>query len=120
LDFIVELVGAKRGAPYLFAQVKATKLGCKTVGGERRLRVGLKKADALRMKAYPAPTYLVGVDEVEEKSYILSIDERVKSAVPEMPARHELNNTNLRVLWEEVDAYWRARDMRVKGSAFSL
>jgi hypothetical protein len=119
LDFLVELVGADEGAPFLFVQVKTTTQGYTKRRG-RRLKVGLTREDVLRMRAYPAPTYLVGIDEVNEKAFILSIDENTRGRISGMSTEHELDCRNLKVLRDEVAAYWAARDMRVRRSAFSV
>src|SRR4051794_4787549 len=65
-DILVELVGAGDKTPYFFAQVKSTRLGHNT---KSRLRVEVPKDDVLKMARYPAPTYVIGVDEKEEKAF---------------------------------------------------
>jgi hypothetical protein len=120
LDFIVELVGATRTTSYFFVQVKTTRQGYRESRDGRSLRVSVKRKDVLRMKGYPAPTYLVGVDEVDERAYIVSIDERTGTSISGMTTQHELDAQNLRILWNEVNNYWQGRDMRVMQSAFSV
>src|SRR4051812_32205474 len=62
-DYLVELVDATRGAPFFFVQVKTTRKGY-TKG--QRLKVGMTAADVRRFSLFPAPTYLVGIDEPGE------------------------------------------------------
>src|SRR5689334_2276887 len=57
-DYIVEVVD--QPAYFFFVQVKGTTLGY-TVE-EHRLRVQVTQDDIDRMVAYPAPTYVVGID----------------------------------------------------------
>jgi hypothetical protein len=120
LDFIVELVGVRSTSPYLFVQVKTTRQGYTGSGGGKKLRVSVKREDVLRMRDYPAPTYLVGIDEVLEKAFIISIDERTQTSISGMTTRHELNARNLSILWYQVNGYWKRRDMKVRKSAFSI
>lgn len=71
-DFIVEVVD--HPAYFFFAQVKATTQG-HTKGGNRPL-VQLNQADADRMVACPAPTYLIGIDVNRiGVGYLLSVNE---------------------------------------------
>src|SRR5262245_51095135 len=69
-DVLVELVGAGVKTPYFFAQVKSTRLG---YNGKKRLRVEVAKGDVLQMVQYPAPTYVVGIDEPQEKAYVVAV-----------------------------------------------
>ena len=117
LDFIVELVGVEEAALYFFVQVRTTRRGYSKGGA--RLKVSLRKEAILRMRMYPAPTYLVGIDEVGKKAYILSIDEGSQASISGMPTKYELDCANLKKLWDEVNAYWESRDMRVRESVFS-
>jgi len=120
LDFIVELLGVRKGSPYLFVQVKTTRRGYSESRDGKKLRVGVKQVDVCRMRDYPAPTYLVGIDEVGEKAFIISIDERTTTAISGMTTRYELDGPNLIILWNEVRSYWEQRDMKVRKSAFSV
>jgi hypothetical protein len=79
--------------------VKSTRSGGKK--GMADLKVQLKAQDVRFMIRCPIPTYLIGVDEKAEVAYIIG---------------------NLRVLRDEVLAYWRtlAPSSRMKTSAFVL
>ena len=70
-DFLVELLGAGASSPYFLAQVKSTRQGFtkKTLD----LKVALKAADVQKMIRCPIPTYLIGIDEPNARSYIVSI-----------------------------------------------
>ena len=105
-DFLVELLGAGTSTPYFMAQIKSTKQGF--TKGTMALKVALKAADVHRMVRCPIPTYLIGVDEPASKSYIVSIHGNLSGRVANVPSTYPLDCSNLKVLWEEVAAYWRA------------
>jgi hypothetical protein len=70
VDFIIELVGTKDIVPYFFVQVKTTRQGyTKKLS---RLKVKVPQEHVRGLASYPAPTYIVGIDEPEEKGYIVS------------------------------------------------
>jgi len=69
-DALVELVGAGDNTPFFFAQVKSTREGYNSNG---RLKVAVKKQAVVSMVKYPAPTYVIGIDERDEKAYIVAV-----------------------------------------------
>ncbi len=117
-DFLVELVGPEESVPYFFVQVKATKMGYGKMG--RHLPVQVKKEDVRRMVLCPVPTYLIGVDEPKDKAYIVSIHGNLKSPITSIPTKYPLNHKNLRILWDEVRAYWQKLDYSAKTSIFTF
>jgi hypothetical protein len=119
LDFQVELLGAGARPPYFFVQVKTTRQGY-TTKGPRRLKIKVSQRDVRRMAAYPAPTYVVGIDEVGVAGYIACVRAGMASAISGLPARHPLDAGNLKRLWVEVKDYWEQRDMTQKASVFSI
>src|ERR1700688_4910202 len=60
-DFLVELVDAGERTPFFFVQVKATYKEFTRSLTPPRLRVEVSEKDVRRMVAYPAPTYVIGV-----------------------------------------------------------
>jgi Domain of unknown function (DUF4365) len=120
LDFLVELVGlpVEREA-YFFVQVKATTRGL-TRGHPARLRVGVVQRDIDRMLVYPGPTYIVGVDCRTERAYIASVNGRAMGRIMGLPVKYPLDATNMRLLWREVDGYWKRRNMILKRSHFTI
>src|SRR5437870_4892851 len=70
-DFLVELVDADERTPFFFVQVKSTRK--KFAKTQRRLRVEVSEYDVRRMVAFPAPTYVVGVHEDEERAFVISV-----------------------------------------------
>src|SRR5262245_16711000 len=110
-DFLVELVDAGERTPFFFVQVKATRKALTKRQRPPRLRVEVPAVDVRRMVAYPAPTYVVGVHEDEERAFIISIHGGMSDAIPSITTAHELTPGNLRRLWDEVREFWQGREM---------
>ena len=70
------------------------------------------------MVAYPAPTYVMGVHEGEERVYIISVHGAMAEAISSITTAHELTAETLRRLWEEVREFWREREMSRSASSF--
>ncbi len=117
LDFMVELVGAGEITPFFFIQVKTTREGY--TKRDRRLKVKVSQEAMSRLRAYPAPTYVVGIGEVQEKGYIISANAGSSAVVSSLPTTFALDCSNLARLWQEVRDYWRQRDMDLKDSLFA-
>jgi len=119
LDYLVELVDAGSATPFFFVQVKTTTQGyTKQKDGKRRLKIQVSEADVRRMVLYPAPTYIVGIDERAEVGYIISANEEHLGRISSLPMDFPLNCTNLERLWNEVKVFWSQRDMRLRNSVF--
>ena len=101
LDYLVELVGAGDPTPFFFVQVKSTSQGY-TKTKPQCLRVRVKQKDVQRMIHFPAPTYVVGIDDTQEKGFILSVHGTAATSIPSLPTRFPLDCANLEVLWNEV------------------
>lgn len=71
------------------------------------------------MAAYPAPTYVVGVHEDEERAFIISVHGGMSGAIPSMTTAHELTGATLERLWDEVREFWRGHEMAQSASSFS-
>lgn len=69
VDFLVELFHDAPVTPFLFVQVRSTRAG---YTGDGRLKVKVSGSHIERLVAYPAPTYIVGIDEARERGYLLS------------------------------------------------
>ncbi len=118
VDFLVELVGAPAGiVPYFFVQAKATSQGYTM--RDHRLKVQVSQADFQRLVSYPAPTYIIGVDEPREVGYILAAISGRVARVPSLPTTHPLNETTLRALYEEVLRYWQTNAADFSASVLS-
>jgi hypothetical protein len=115
-DYLVELVNAGDSIPYFLAQVKSTQQGFTKKG--RRLLVQVDAEDVWRMVRCPLPTYLVGVDEPNDRAYVVSVHGSMSGSLASMPSRYSLTPRNLRRLWEEVTAHWVKLDAAAKASVF--
>jgi hypothetical protein len=115
-DALVELVGAGGKTPYFFAQIKATREGYNTKG---RLKVKVEKSDVIGIVQYPAPTYVIGIDEIQEQAYIVAVYGRMNEKISSLNTANELNPTTLKLLWDEVRDYWKDKDMAQKKSHFT-
>jgi hypothetical protein len=118
-DFLVELVDADEMTPFFFVQVKATRKGYTKTQRPPRLRVEVSDEDVRRMSAYPAPTYLVGVHEREERAFVVSVHGDMREAISSVTTGHELTCETLKLLWDEVRDFWKGRDMTRPASHFS-
>ena len=114
-DALVELVGPGDRTPYFFAQVKSTRLG---YNANKRLRVEVPKDDVLKMVLYPAPTYVIGIDELQEKAYVIVVNTGMSKKITSLSTAHPVNCTTLKLLWDEVRDYWKDKDMEQRESAF--
>jgi hypothetical protein len=119
LDQIVELKGLNGRSAYFFVQVKATRKPL-TKQIPPRLAVRVSRIDIDRMLGFPAPTYVVGIDEIHEQAYIVSVNGKSMGALNGLPAIHRLDQANLQRLWDEVESYWKDRDMVLAHSAFAI
>ncbi|MCI0641411.1 MAG: DUF4365 domain-containing protein [Gemmataceae bacterium] len=115
-DYLVELVNSGDSVPYFLVQVKSTQQGFTLK--KRRLIIQVTKDDVVRMVRCPFPTYLVGVDEPNDRAYIVSVHGNMRGAIATMPATYPLTPRNLYKLWVEVKAHWRKLEASVKRSEF--
>src|SRR4051812_10131168 len=98
-DFLVELVDAGPKTPFFFVQVKSTRKDFTRTQKPPRLRVEVSEKDVRRMVAYPAPTYIVGVHEAEERAFVISVHGTMCEAISSITTAHELNGESLKRLW---------------------
>jgi hypothetical protein len=117
-DFLVELVDAGDKTPFFFVQVKATRKDYTRSQTPPRLRVEVAEKDVRRMCSFPAPTYVVGVHEEDERAFVVSVHGDMREAIPSITTGHELTNESLKRLWDEVREFWQARDMTQPTSQF--
>ena len=122
IDFHVDLLDPTAEKAHCYVQVKATEQGFEGEGPARKLKVRVPKADVIKLRRFPAPTYVVGIDVTKElgEAYVMAIDRNVAGAINGLPAKHRLDCRALRKLWQEVDTYWKAKDMLMAQSAFGV
>jgi hypothetical protein len=105
VDFVVELTNYPgRLIPYFFVQVKTTQQGY--TKKNNRLKVQISSHDLQRLALFPAPTYLIGVDELNEQAYIVSANGESTRSVATISTRFPLNREIQDVLWQEVIDFW--------------
>lgn len=104
IDFHVELFHDESLIPFFFVQVKTTSEGYTLK--EHRLKIQVTAIDMRRLAAYPAPTYIVGIDEPQEQGYIVSANGEHKTGFSSLCTDYPLNPDILALLWDEVAAYW--------------
>jgi Domain of unknown function (DUF4365) len=106
IDFHIELFHDDTLIPFFFVQVKSTSEGY--TSRENRLKVQVNEQDMRRLAAYPAPTYIVGIDEPNERGYIVSANGECRTGISSICTNYPLNPEVLALLWDEVAAYWIA------------
>ena len=109
IDFIVELVGAGQTTPYFFVQVKTTTTTGYTQK-QQRLKVKIPEPSILGLAAYPAPTYIVGIDEPTGQGYLLSANGEYLGPLSSISTQFPINRETRETLWNEVQAFWARYD----------
>lgn len=118
LDHFVELAENSGERLYFFAQVKSTaaKLGKRAT----TLQVTTKKRDVERLLQIPGPTYILGVHEPTKRVFVRSVHSATPlKAISSISLSYELTSTNLRVLHDEVRAFWIGSTFKPTASVFS-
>lgn len=112
VDFIVELLGAGSTTPYFFVQVKTTRAGY--TQKEKRLKVSVAGDDIRLLASYPAPTYVVGIDEINRDGFLVSANGENPRSLSSLSTQFAITSATRRQLWEEVKDYWASlTDMRM-------
>ncbi|MEH2378022.1 MAG: DUF4365 domain-containing protein [Nostoc sp.] len=104
VDFIVELVGSDKSVPYFFVQVKTTREGY--TKKLNRLKVKLRQESVIGLASYPAPTYIVGIDEIQETGYIVSANGESLNSLSSLSTLFKIIKQNRELLWHEVNDFW--------------
>ena len=117
IDFYVELFHPEALTPFFFAQVKSTSLGY--TAKEHRLNIQISETTIKRLAAYPAPTYIIGIDESGETGYLLSANGEWQTGLASFPTIYPINPDTLALLWKEVATYWQQTNFQSFKSAFS-
>ena len=118
-DYFIELIDSGAKPSYFFAQVKTTSRGY-TAGVPKRLKVEVTQEDVDRMLVYPAPTYVIGIDQGSEQAFIASVNGESADHIASLPTTYPLDSGNLQRLWREVRGFWAKRKMVLKNSCFEI
>lgn len=117
VDFVIELVvEAGSMTPYFFVQVKTTRQGYRHK--DRRLKVQVPKPHVCALARYPAPTYIIGIDEAQEQGYVVSANGEHLTSMSSLATDFPLNRPTREVLWSEVSRFWSAYPHSALTSAF--
>ncbi len=116
VDYYVELLGVSDSTPFFFAQDKST--ADPIPSRARTLRIHAEKAKCVSLFNVPGPTYIVGVHEPSRRAFILSLHAKPRQGVYGIPLKSELNPANLRLLHEEVAAFWKSSPHKPSGPYF--
>jgi hypothetical protein len=104
VDYLCELIGPwKAVRPFFVVQVKATMRGYTRADGRLRVAISAERAKALQ--SFRVPAYLVGVDAIDEKVFIVGAAGHVAS-LSSMHTGVELDTSGRRQLWEDVRRFW--------------
>lgn len=108
VDYLVEALG-QEGHPsaFFFAQVKSS---ANANGGV--IPVTVRGEMLRRLAAIPAPTYIFGIDDVEESGYILSVNGH-RGPLRSVPRTFPLDVENRERLWHEVVGFWHQRTVQM-------
>jgi hypothetical protein len=117
VDFLVELLGVRGSRPYFFVQVRATRQGYRV--GDKRLRIQVTERSVREIASYPAPTYIVGIDEIKERGYIVSANGENLRSLTSLSTRFPINKRNREALWKEVRSFWSENSTAVDNSRFA-
>lgn len=118
IDFYVELNAVRGKRPYFFVQTKATR--SRLTAQSVSLSVSTKKKDIERLLKIPGPTYIIGVHEPTMRTFIRAVHAGLpRQAITRIPLSHELTSANLRLLHEEVKAFWQGSAHKPTASQFS-
>jgi hypothetical protein len=102
-DFYVELFKTSKPM-FCFFQIKATSKGY-TVK-EQKLKINISKNNLEKLSKLPAPSYVIGINEITKKGYIISVNGDNIKAINNLPTTYPLNKTNLEKLWQEIKQFW--------------
>ena len=104
VDFFVELEGTPFPRPFFFVQVRTTSLGY--TKKRRRLRAKIPTSAMARLRRYPVPTYVVGIDEGEPRGYLISANQDHPAVLSSLSTAFPINPEIRELLWQEVMEYW--------------
>lgn len=113
IDIYAETTAESGKRIFCFFQVKSTEAGYTKTG---KLKVQVKKKHLERLTAFNAPTYLIGVDLNKTNpplsiGYIKTIRGSYTKGISSMSILHTVNSSNLILLKNEVQAFWRGVDI---------
>jgi hypothetical protein len=117
IDFFVELLGVPTApTPLFLVQAKTTTRGL--TARERKLRIQVTPAQMNGLVAYPAPTYIIGIDDPAEQAYLFAAVAGGAPHLSSLPTTHPLHQTTLQSLYNEVRLFWQTNPVIFRTSQF--
>jgi hypothetical protein len=106
VDFLVDILDRKDASRgFFFAQVKGTASATPT---QARLPVEVKADRYNLLVRLPAPTFLIGVDVVAEKSYLVATPRARQIKVSSISKDYCLRDDAVKIgLYTEIIEFWR-------------
>lgn len=119
-DYLVTLIDPTCGGDATFyVQVKATTQGYTGSGDSQKLRANVSADDIEDLKGANAPVYVMGVDIINEKAYLVGVTD-LTGVLHGIPTTHLIDDcVAIKKLWNEVNDYWKARKMMLPNTQFS-
>lgn len=113
-DFYVELIGPKENF-FFIVQVKSTNKG---LNGANKLKIGIPKDKLHKLNDYYCPTYVAGVNVINEKVYLIPINTKKRKGISSFSIGFELDTTNRKKLFEDVKTFWTGTNVKSYKSKF--
>ncbi|WP_257237064.1 hypothetical protein [Nostoc sp. 'Peltigera malacea cyanobiont' DB3992] len=66
----------------------------------------VRQENVISLASYPAPTYIVGIDEIEEIGYMVSANGESLKSLSSLSTQFKIIKQNKELLWQEVDDFW--------------
>ncbi len=106
VDFIVDVLdGRDESQAFFFVQVKGTVVAG---ANARRLPIKVPVEKFNRLVRLPAPTFVIGVDVLAERSYVIAARSPRKSGVSSLTKTYCLRDDGVKIkLYAEVLAFWK-------------
>jgi len=82
------------------------------------LRIQVSLNYLRKLASYPAPTYIIGIDEIAEIGYIISVTGKHQKGLTSLSTQFPLNKETQDMLWQEVVNFWESVDFLSRESRF--
>jgi hypothetical protein len=108
VDLIVDVLDPNsEPIGFFFAQVKATQFASR---GGTRLSLTVESERYRRLLRLCAPAFLIGVDVLAERSYVVAATLPAPATLPSIPRDYPLTEDKIKVaLYHEVVRFWKGR-----------
>ena len=105
VDFYIDLLNYHTKKGFFFASVKTTTQGYTTE--KNHLKIFVSKEELQELVKYPVPTYLFGIDAIEEKGYFTCVNHiDTEQNLSSLSLKYPMEPAYLSALWAEVKHFW--------------